>query len=34
MGFLDLAFLPSCAGFPPHCVDIVVDVKTLEAPHV
>ena len=34
MGFLDVAFLPSRASFPPHFLNIVVEVKALRQPHV
>ena len=34
MGFLDVAFLPSRASFPPHLLNIAVDVKALAQLHV
>ena len=34
MCFWDVAFLPPRASFPPHFLQIVVEVKALGPPHV
>ena len=34
ISFQDVVFLPSRASFPPHFLEIVVDVKALGPPHV